>query len=390
MSKVWRTVKLEAVLSQDRNYVHDLASREYFKLSVKLYGKGCVVSGSVNGHEVKMQRHQLARSGQVILSEIWGKKGAIGVVPQAGEGALVTSHFFLFDLVSNEIEREWLTWLISANYFEHELSQEARGSTGYAAVRPKQFLGLTIPLPPLDEQRRIVTKLDALRVRVEQAVALQGAAIEESQHWFMSAQRRYFEGLAAKHGVRPLKGLFAFRQELQRHKSGGRGEARFVGLQHIGPNTGRRIGEDIIRIEELSGRKFRFSAGNIVYGYLRPYLNKVWVADCEGLCSVDQYVLQPDNSQVLTAYLAYAMRSPLFLRQSEELTGILTLPRLRSGLLEQIQIPVPPLAVQEKAIKHLDTFYAAFDELTLLQRDSLEEIEAFMPSVLDRAFRGEL
>ena len=70
-----------------------------------------------------------------------------------------------------------------------------------------------------------------------------------------------------------MKGLFSFRQELQRHKSGQRGEARYIGLQHIEPHAGRRIGEDVIQIEDLAGRKFRFSPGNIVYGYLRPYLN---------------------------------------------------------------------------------------------------------------------
>ena len=54
-----------------------------------------------------MQRHQIAKAGQVILSEIWGK-GAIGFVPCEGEGALCTSHFFLFDLARDKVEPGWL------------------------------------------------------------------------------------------------------------------------------------------------------------------------------------------------------------------------------------------------------------------------------------------
>lgn len=132
---------------------------------------------------------------------------------------------------------------------------------------------------------------------------------------------------------------------------------------HIESNTGRRIGEDLVLAEQLTGRKFRFSPGEIVYGYLRPYLNKVWIADCEGLCSVDQYVLQPDSSQVDTRYLAYAMRSPLFLAQSEQLTGVLTLPRLRSGLLESIEIPLPLLDKQRRIAAYLDALQAKADAI---------------------------
>ena len=52
-----------------------------------------------------MQRHQLAKSGQVVLSEIWGKKGAIGFVPPKETAALCTSHFFLFDFVPEDGSR---------------------------------------------------------------------------------------------------------------------------------------------------------------------------------------------------------------------------------------------------------------------------------------------
>jgi len=108
------------------------------------------------------------------------------------------------------------------------------------------------------------------------------------------------------------------------------------------------------------------------------------------LCSVDQYVLRADNSQVRTDYLAYAMRSPLFLEQSAAKTGLLTLPRLRSGLLEEIEIPVPPLDKQACIIDHLDKLQAKMGELKQMQIVTKQELDALLPSVLDKAFRGEL
>jgi hypothetical protein len=88
----------------------------------------------VNNEDIKMMRHQIAKAGQVILSEIWGKKGAIGFVPAEGEGALCTSHFFLFDINPDKIDRRWLQAFFEASYLQGQLDAEAKGTTGYAAV----------------------------------------------------------------------------------------------------------------------------------------------------------------------------------------------------------------------------------------------------------------
>jgi type I restriction enzyme S subunit len=93
------------------------------------------------------------------------------------------------------------------------------------------------------------------------------------------------------------------------------GAATFVGLEHIEPNTGRRIGSLSITLEKLTGRKARFFNGDIVYGYLRPYLNKVWIADFDGFCSVDQYVFTVrDDFDV--RFVAAFLRSPTFLERA--------------------------------------------------------------------------
>ena len=144
-------VQLGDVLMHYQDYIEQPELREYSKLSVKLYGKGAVLDAPVYGGDLKMRRHQLAKAGQVILSEIWGKKGAIGFVPPDGDGALCTSHFFLFDINIDRIERKWLQALFAANYLQSQLDAQAKGTTGYAAVRPKTLLACQILLPPLDE-----------------------------------------------------------------------------------------------------------------------------------------------------------------------------------------------------------------------------------------------
>jgi type I restriction enzyme S subunit len=175
----WPMVPLGEVLIQYKDYIDAPEPKTYPKLSVKLYGKGVTLDTPTDGTDLKMKRHQLAKAGQVILSEIWGKKGAIGFVPQLGEGALCTSHFFLFDVVQDRLFPKWLEYVFRANYLERQLDSEAKGTTGYAAVRPAHLLKATIPLPPLPEQRRLVERIDALAAKIGEAAELRKRVVEQ-------------------------------------------------------------------------------------------------------------------------------------------------------------------------------------------------------------------
>jgi hypothetical protein len=186
----WPTVRLGEVLTHYTKYIEVPEPREYLKLSVKLYGKGVVLDAPVNGTMLKMKRHQLAKAGQVILSEIWGKKGAIGFVPPEGEGALCMSHFFLFDVREDKLDRRWLKAIFDANYLQEQLDAEAKGTTGYAAVRPKMLLACEIPLPPLAEQGRVVARIEELAAQIHEARTRPGTGCTFAVHSRSSIQRR--------------------------------------------------------------------------------------------------------------------------------------------------------------------------------------------------------
>ncbi len=70
MNVDWKNVRLEDVITHYHNYIQVPEAREYRKISVKLYGKGVVMDTPANGATLKMQRHQIAKAGQVILFEI--------------------------------------------------------------------------------------------------------------------------------------------------------------------------------------------------------------------------------------------------------------------------------------------------------------------------------
>ena len=225
----WPKTQLGEVLTQHTEYIVAPEPRLYPKLSVKLYGKGVTPDTPADGALLKMQRHQLAKAGQVILSEIWGKKGAIGFVPPEGKGALCTSHFFLFDVNEARLDRRWLQAIFTANYLEEQLGADAKGTTGYAAVRPKTLLACEIPLPPLAEQRRIVARIEALAAKIAEARSLRQQAADEAEALIGARSTEIFRE-ASRQGTAPLQSIAVLERGKFSHRP--RNDPRFFGGSH--------------------------------------------------------------------------------------------------------------------------------------------------------------
>jgi type I restriction enzyme S subunit len=178
----------------------------------------------------------------------------------------------------------------------------------------------------------------------------------------------------------PLGEVLKFRNDIVHPKDKPRGDEIFVGLEHIERETGVRIGRQHINLSEMTGRRARFKTGDIVYGYLRPYLNKVWVAEFDGLCSVDQYVLTV-KPEVSRSYVAHFLRSPRFLQTAPVDVAPGQLPRIRSGELAETLIPLPPLPEQRRIAAILDKA----DALRRERKSAIDLLDGLTQSIfLDR------
>lgn len=164
------------------------------------------------------------------------------------------------------------------------------------------------------------------------------------------------------------------------------GEARFVGLEHVEAHTGRRIGEVAIRLEKMTGRRARFRERDIVYGYLRPYLNKVWIADFDGLCSVDQYVYSVDPKFGDTDYVASYLRSENYLALAPIQQTPGQLPRIRIDEVAATPIPLPPLPEQRRIVAALQERRAEVEAAKAAAEKQLEEVEELGQRIVDRHF----
>ncbi len=175
--------------------------------------------------------------------------------------------------------------------------------------------------------------------------------------------------------------LLDFRNDVVHPRDKPSGIETFVGLEHIERDTGIRLGSEQINLAEMTGRRARFYKGDIVYGYLRPYLNKVWRAEFDGLCSVDQYVLRA-RPEIDPNYISYFLRSAAFLTTAPVSSTPGQLPRIRSGEIAGTPILLPSLAEQRRIAVILDQA----DELRRKRRAALERLQKFREQVFVEIF----
>lgn len=163
---LWRSVSLMEVLEHRKEFFVIDDAGLYKRARVQLHAKGVVLRDELYGSDIKTKRQQVCREGEFLVAEIDAKSGGFGLVPHELDGAIVSSHYFLFRIDVSRILPEFLNYCSQSKAFRGQVS--AQGSTNYASIRPSDVLSYSVPLPSLDEQRAVVAKLDALERKTRQ------------------------------------------------------------------------------------------------------------------------------------------------------------------------------------------------------------------------------
>jgi len=388
-------VPLGEVLTQYKEYIDAPEFKMYPKLSVKLYGKGVALDTPADGATLKMRRHQIAKSGQVILSEIWGKKGAIGFVPPEGDGALCTSHFFLFDVHKDKVLPGYLAAIFKGNYLESQLGAQARGTTGYAAVRPKHLLAAKIPLPPLEEQRRIVARIEELAAKVEAARALRQQASEEMDALVGTVLTALFKSQSGKEGWEPkplreaaeiARGKFAHRPRNDPYFYGG--DIPFIQIGDISSSNlyirqhSQTLNQEGLKISRM------FPRGTVVIAITGATIGATGILDFDS-CFPDSIVgITARHGVAISGFVYWALECVK--RQALAEATQTTQPNINLKNLNKLYIPIPHLAEQRRIVAYLDDLQAKIEAVKQHQAATAAALDALLPSILDRAFKGEL
>jgi len=157
-----------------------------------------------------------------------------------------------------------------------------------------------------------------------------------------------------------------------------------VGLEDI--QDGGRGGVTIraTKPQEIESLKTRFVAGDILYGKLRPYLNKVGIAQQAGLCSTEIWAFGP-SALVDSQFAAFFLASSFFVGRVASLTKGANLPRLDTEAFDSTEIPLPPLSEQQRIVEILQEAEA----IRRLHAEAEAKTADLIPVIFSRHF-GDL
>lgn len=131
----------------------------------------------------------------------------------------------------------------------------------------------------------------------------------------------------------------------------------YLGLENIRSRTGELINFSPRAANSIKSRSKIFRKGDILFGRLRPELNKVYLVDgehVEGICSNEFIVLVPIASRASARYIRHVIASPFVSQYVEKFRVGASLPRMAANDLLSIKVPLPPLSVQEKISQELE------------------------------------
>jgi type I restriction enzyme S subunit len=380
MSRQWPIVKLGDVLHQRKEFIQieDLAS--YKRPRVQLHAQGVVLRDEIEGARIKTKSQQACQAGEFLVAEIDAKMGGFGIVPDELGDSIVSNHYFLFVVDTATLNRRFLDYFIRTPAFRSQV--EAQGSTNYAAIRPSHVLNYTMPLPPLPEQRRIVARIEELAAQIQEARTLRQQAVEEAE-----ALCRAILAGDKQACPTPMRELVRLREPDVVVNS--EETYQFAGVYCFG--------RGVFRAQAKTGMEFayprltRLRAGDFVYPKLMAWEGALGVVpqDCDGLVVSTEFpVFEICKDRVLPEVLDTYFRTPAVW---PALSGVSTGTNVRRRRLNpqdflDYRMPLPSRRVQGT----LQAVRTEVDALKRLQAETAAELDALLPSILDRAFRGEL
>jgi len=367
-------------------------------MGVKWWGEGAYERETKLGREIKSGRLFAVRSGDLVINRIWVRHGSSGIIDETLEGCVVTQDFPTFQLDLSQVMTAWLRYMFKAAWFWQECDIKSRGTSGRQRINPDEYLDIEIPLPRLDEQRRIVAKLDALRARVEQALALQAAAIAEAEALIDTSLYSLFcDDATADWQATTLEALAEIRAgvTLGRKLTGATIDVPYLRVANV--QDGRldlaEVKEVAIRPNELA--KWRLHHGDLVLteggDFDKLGRGTIWqneIVDCIHQNHI--FRVRPNQEMILPEFLELEIRSPYgkgyFLSRAKKTTNLASINQTQ---LRAFPVRFPSKPRQAAIVAEMSELHRRIEMLIKAQRESEQELSAMLPAALDRAFHGK-
>jgi type I restriction enzyme S subunit len=290
----------------------------------------------------------IMNKGDVLFGKRRAYQKKVAIAPFDG---IFSAHGMVLRPKENVIAKDFFPLFISSDYFLDSAIKISVGSLSptinWSALKELEF-----ELPTLGKQRELAqllwSAIDAKNAYKRLLFLLDGLVKSQFIEMFGDPV-----GNPKGWDVKPFDEFATIDAEMTTEY------ARYADYPHIGidsieSGTGSLKGYRTVKQDGVKSGKYLFTSDHIIYSKIRPNLNKVALPDFEGLCSADAYPILNNCKNCNRIFLAYMLRSELFLSYILPLSQRTNFPKANREQIAGFSMPLPPLSLQ--------TQFAAFVE----------------------------
>ncbi len=277
---------------------------------------------------------------------------------------------------------------------ERKIIKESKGTTVLGTTL-NILNDIHIPIPPLPEQQRIVSRIEELLSDLENGKQQLLTAQQQLKVYRQSLLKAAFEGKLTnkevKEGELPKGWKWVKLGDATNKKSkkvlpNDYPNANFIGMDCIEPHSLKP--SFTYKFKEFKSAGNYFETGQVLYGRMRPYLNKVYKAEYDGTCS-GEFIILECKEILYPDFLKYILHSREFVNFANHKTSG-DRPRISFDEIADYQIALGSYSEQLLIVSELESKLTVCDHIEETIRQSLQQAETLRQSILKKAFEGRL
>lgn len=336
-------------------------------------------------------------------SESWDDIGVPALVRETAKDLVCGYHLALLRPLNEKMDGVFLFRCLQAKSVRVQLELASNGVTRFGI--PKSEIGaMTVPVPPLTQQRAIANYLDRETARLDALVAA-----KERVLGLLSEKRKAVIARAVTGGLdqrAPLResgtpwlgtipahwdverSRWLFRERDERSVTG---EEEMLTVSHLTGVTPRSEKDvNMFEAETNEGYKICYS-GDLVINTLWAWMGAMGVARVKGIVSPAYHVYQP-GPQLMSAYIEALVRMPVFAQEVTRYSKGVWSSRLRlypEGFFE-VFLPVPPIEEQQTIVAHIAKEVAKLDALHSATERTIHLLKERRAALITSAVTGQI
>jgi len=347
------------------------------------------------GKDAPSRARRVVHTNDIIMSTVRPYLKSFALIPEEYDNQICSTGFAVLTCVNEMIIPQYLLYVLFSDIVIDQCNRMMTGAH-YPALRESQIPQILIPLPPLEEQHRIVARVEQLLSKVEEAKRLRKQAREEAEKIMRAALYKVFSR-AEKEGwewvklgdvliKKPQYGLTA-------KSSKDRKRIRYIRISDIADDgTLKNDDPRFLDLNEEEFQKYKLEENDILIARSgtvgRIYIHKPINQKAVFASYLIRFRL--DKRLVIPKFFFYYGLSSFYKNFIEDTLRIVAQPNINAKEYCKLEFPLPPICEQEKIVAYLDRIKDEIESLKRLQQKTEEELEKLTPAILDRAFRGEL